>query len=115
MKELLLSPALIGHTAEALVGLVSLLFSIFIPAVALRVNKLTKVKIEEKHMKALHEAVTSWTYTAVRSGKNVANAQAIDSLAAYLRASVPDAMAALRPSADVLITLAARYAKGARE
>lgn len=105
----LLSPEVVALLAEILVALIGLFLTMALPMVTARIYRWTGYKIEEKHMKALHEAVSTWAYSAVTRGLQPASREAHDDLVAYLKASVPDAFKALGPTAEVLIKLAGRY------
>lgn len=105
----LLSPEVTASLAELLVAVIGLILTVALPILSARIYRWTGVRIEEKHMKALHEAISTWAYTAVTRGVNPASREAYDDLLNYLKQSVPDALKALGPSADVLIGLAGRY------
>ncbi len=109
----LLSPEVTASMAELLVAAISLVLTITLPIITARIYRWTGVRIEEKHMKVLHEAISTWAFTAVTRGVNPASREAYEDLLAYLKQSVPDALKALGPSAEVLIGLASRYLRAA--
>lgn len=105
----ILSPELLAGLAELLVAVIGLILTVALPILSARLYRWTGIKIEEKHQKALHEAIATWSYSAVTRGIQPASKQAYDDLLIYLRQSVPDALRVLGPSADVLVRLAGRY------
>ncbi len=110
----LLSPEVTASLAELLVAVIGLILTVALPILSARIYRWTGVKIEEKHMTALPEAISTWAYTAVTRGLNPASREAYDDLLAYLKQSVPDALRVLGPSADVLVGLAGRYLRLAK-
>lgn len=104
-----ITPELVTAASDLVVAVISLTLTVALPMLSARVYKLIGVKIEEKHMVALHSGIATWAENAIKRGVTVANAAAFDDLEAYLKKSVPDAIGALRPSADVLIRIATRY------
>lgn len=109
MKELLLQPGVLLGLSELIVTVLGLILSIGLPVLSAQAYRFLGVRIEEKHMKTLHEAVLTWAENATRKGLAPANQAAIGDLQDYLRASVPDAYKALTPSVEVLGKLAGRY------
>jgi|GEM_PF-3451207 len=109
MKELLLQPGVLLGLSELIVAALGLILTVGLPLLSAKAYKLLGVKIDEKHMKALHEAVLTWAENASLRGLTPANQAAVGDLQAYLRASVPDAYKALTPSVEVLGKLAGRY------
>lgn len=114
MKELfaalLGSPETLLALQELLLSFIAFVVAVALPWVIRKASKLFKVQIEERHRKALHEAILTYSENAVRGGISVANETALRSLVSYLRQSVPDALATLAPSDDVLLALLRRYA-----
>lgn len=110
----MLTPEILASLAELLVAVISLILTVALPLVSARIYRWTGLRIEEKHQKALHEAIATWSYSAVTRGLKPASQEALQDLTDYLTASVPDAMRALGPSAEVLIRLAGRYLAVAR-
>ena len=88
----LLSPEVTASIAELLVAVIGLILTVALPILSARIYRWTGVKIEEKHMKALHEAISTWAYAAVTRGVSPASQEAYDDLLAYLKQSVPDAL-----------------------
>lgn len=77
-------------------------------------HKRTGIFIEEKHLRTLHSAIRTGTLAAADRG--LSKDVLIETVSAYVRASVPDAVKALKPSDAVLSTLiAAKLAEGARK
>ena len=109
MKELLLQPGVLLGLSELIVAALGLILTVGLPVLSAKTYKLLGVKIDEKHMKALHEAVLTWAENASLRGLTAANQAAVGDLQDYLRASVPDAYKALTPSVEVLGKLAGRY------
>ena len=103
------NPETLQSISELAVALVSLIFTVVIPIVAARIYQFTGIKIEEKHMKALHEAINSWVGDAILKGVTEANEAAMADLVAYLNRSVPDAMKFFNPSLKVLATIAGKF------
>lgn len=108
-----MTPELTAALADLAVAIVSLALTVALPIVTARVYRWTGLRIEEKHQRALHEAAMTWAQNAVARGPAAATAQAGQELEAYLRRSVPDALRALAPSADVLVQIAGRYLRQA--
>lgn len=109
MKDLLLQPGVLLGLSELLIAALGLILTVGLPVLSAKAYKLLGVKIEEKHMKALHEAILTWAENATLRGLKPANQAAVEDLQDYLRASVPDALKALTPSVEVLGKLAGRY------
>ena len=103
------SPEVVSATADAAGAIVNLLLVWAIPMVALWIRTYTKVKIEEKHMKALHSAAATWAEDAILHGTTAATTNAMTGLRTYLEESVPDAMAVLKPRASTLIKIGGRH------
>lgn len=105
----LLTPEVLVSLADLLGAVVGLVLTLTLPVLSARLYRWTGIRIEEKHMRALHEAIATWAHSAVTRGIQPASTQAYDDLMAYLRQSVPDALKALGPPAAVLTQLAGRY------
>lgn len=86
---------------EMIMSLVFLLLT----AVASRVYRATGVMIEEKHLRTLQSAIRTGTLAAMDRG--LSKEVLTETVVAYVRASVPDAIKALKPSDAVLSTLIA--------
>lgn len=81
--------------------------------VSSRIYRATGVLIEEKHLRTLQSAIRTGTLAAMERG--LTREVLTETVTAYVRASVPDAIAALKPSDGVLSTLiAARVAEGGK-
>jgi ABC-type transport system involved in cytochrome bd biosynthesis fused ATPase/permease subunit len=94
--------------ASLAVTVLSALLSYYAPA-------WLKAWIDQKHMKALHEAAMTYAETAMRSGLAPANSAAIEGFRRYAERSVPDALRALTPPPDVLAALLSRYLARSRD
>lgn len=114
MKEfiagLITAPEVLLALQELLLAFIAFVVAVALPWAIRKLSQVFKVQIEERHRKALHEAILTYSENAVRGGLSVANEAALRSLVAYLRQSVPDAVATLAPSDDVLLALLRRYA-----
>lgn len=109
MKDLLLQPGVLQGLSEFLVTALGLILTVGLPVITAQAYRFFGVKIDERHMKTLHEAVLTWAENASLRGLTAANQAAVGDLQDYLRASVPDAYKALTPSVEVLGKLAGRY------
>lgn len=109
MKELLLQPGVLLGLSELIVAALGMILTVGLPVLSAQAYRFLGVRIEEKHMKALHEAILTWAENASLRGLSTANRAAVGDLQDYLRASVPDAYKALTPSVEVLGKLAGRY------
>ncbi len=87
--EHILTPEVTAALAELLVAVIGLILTVALPILSARLYRWTGLRIEEKHMKALHEAIATWSYSAVTRGIQPASKQAYDDLLIYLRQSVP--------------------------
>jgi hypothetical protein len=84
------------------------LFALFLMAWLVRVSTIAKarwgIEIEARHREALHSAIMSGLQAAL--GRGLSGPDAIAAAITHTRASVPDALAALKPAADVLASIA---------
>jgi hypothetical protein len=71
------------------------------------------IEIEEKHQRALHTALMTGARAALMRDGSLTREQVVKEAIQYAKGSVPDAMAALKPKADVLVDLATARAKDA--
>ena len=62
------------------------------------------IEIEARHREALHSSIMSGIRAALSKG--LTGKQALDAALAYTTKSVPDALEALQPTAEVLVSLA---------
>lgn len=69
------------------------------------------VEIEAKHREALHSAILSGILAAVSRG--LSGEQAVQAAVAHAAESVPDAIAALNPTTQVLVNIATAKLKEA--
>lgn len=87
---------IIGAIVTALIGYVVTL-----------IKAKTGIEIEAKHREALHSALTTGALLALsRLGIGASKADLATAAVDYAKASVPDALAKLSPSADTLTDLA---------
>lgn len=91
--------AVAPHLIEALLASVAALLGLALN----RLSAWTGAQIEAKHAAALHSAIRTATIAALQRGLSGTNLQS--SVMAYVEASVPDALAKLRPAESVLGTL----------
>lgn len=110
-----MTPETLDALAQLAVAAIGLVVTIAGPILTARIHRWTGIRIEEKHMRALHEAAATWAENAIEGGVRSASEQAGQDLERYLRASVPDAVRALTPSADVLGQIAGRYIRRAAD
>ncbi len=71
--------------------------------VAVRIQRWAGIQIEARHREALHSAIMTAARLAV--ARDLTREVAIEFVAAYARASVPDALKRLSPSAEALDAL----------
>lgn len=97
-----LLPELIGMAATAIVG-----------NVAIVARRRFNIDMQARHREALHSALTTGAQLAI--DRKLTSQAAINLILAYARQSVPDAIKALKPGADILENLArAKLAKAAK-
>lgn len=116
MIDLLTSPELMALYRELgsaiLVGIVGIVFTAW-GAYQARAAKLSgdasKVLIEEKHMRVLHQVAATWAENAVKDGVQDATAEALEDLKAYAEKSAPGAMMVLKPGLAVLRRIGRSY------
>ena len=92
--------ALMPHVLEIL----GLVLTLLIGWAAKRFRDWTGIQIEEKHQRALHQAAMTAATAAIARGME--GAKAVEFVDGYIHASVPDAVAALKPSAGVVSEIA---------
>jgi hypothetical protein len=103
-----------GIVTEVIVGIepviITVLSSLLMTALTwaiLQFERMTKLKIEESRRNALHSAIMTGVRSAVtRLGDGVPTDVVAKEAVAYARASVPDAIAALKPGVEVLTQIA---------
>lgn len=71
------------------------------------------IEIEEKHLRTLHSALMTGARAAFTKDAHLSRERVAEEAIAYARESAPDAVAALKPKADVLVDLATARAKDA--
>lgn len=103
------NPETVEAAAELASALVNFILVIVLPLIALKVRQYTNVKIEEKHMRVLHQAANTWADTAVRNGVTEASQASLESLRLYWEESAPDAVRALHPNNNVLVKIATSH------
>lgn len=97
------------HILEAL----GLVFTLLIGLAVKRLRDWTGIEIEEKHQRALHTALMTGARAALMRDARLTREQIVREAIEYAKDSVPDAIAALKPKADVLVDLATARAKDA--
>lgn len=92
---------------EPLLTAFGILLSAIITWVAVTIQRKTSLVIEAAHRDALHSAIMSGvSAAAARIGAGARPQDLVQEGIAYARASVPDAIRALRPGVEVLTDLA---------
>ena len=91
---------LLTAVTPSLLELAGAILAFAISAAAVRFRRLTGLQIEARHREALHSAIMTAARTAVARG--LTRDVATEFVAAYVQASVPDALRHLAPSADTL-------------
>ncbi|AXQ93212.1 hypothetical protein LV780_04935 [Cereibacter azotoformans] len=86
--------------APGLLDLAGVILTLIIGAAARQWAAWTGVQIEARHREALHSAIMTAARTAIARG--LTREVATEFIAAYVRASVPDALKRLSPSAETL-------------
>lgn len=109
LTAFLMNEEVLKSVAELAAAAAALMATIVIPWLSLKAKTWLNFKIEEKHQKVLHEAIMTWAYNSVAKGVSYANDASIDELRAYIDSSVPDAVKALKPTAEVLWKLGNRF------
>lgn len=97
--------SILGGVLPVLLDLAGLVLAAALTRAALWAQRRLGIEIEARHREALHQAVMTGLESALAAGaagREVAVAMA----AAHARASVPDAIRALKPGDDVLRRLA---------
>ena len=79
--------------------------------IALWVRRRFGIEIEARHREALHSAILSGVEAALRKGPRAALEHVVDEAVEHAKSSVPDAIRYLAPRANVLRTIAQRYAQ----
>ena len=92
--------ALLPHVLEVL----ALVLTLIIGWAAKRFRDWTGIQIEEKHQRALHQAAMTAATAAIARGME--GVKAVEFVDVYVRASVPDAVAALQPSTGIMSEIA---------
>lgn len=91
---------LISTLTPSLIELAGAMLAFAISAAAVRFHRLTGLQIEARHREALHSAIMTAARTAVARG--LTRDVATEFVAAYVKASVPDALRHLAPPAEAL-------------
>ncbi|MGB0439066.1 MAG: hypothetical protein ACPGFC_03040 [Paracoccaceae bacterium] len=107
-------PDLLLAIEPHIINLLGAILTFTISTAALKFRQWTGINIEEKHRRALHEALMSGAAAAREGGISNGLDEIAQQAIAHAKRSVPDAIASLRPSEDVLQTIAARYAGGVK-
>lgn len=99
--------------APHLFEVLGLIFTALIGLAVKRLRDWTGIEIEEKHQRALHAALMTGARAAIMRDAQISREMVVREAIEYAKESVPDAMAALKPKADVLVDLATARAKDA--
>ena len=91
-----------------LMELLALILTAALVLASRQITAWTGVQIEAKHREALHEAVMSGVESAITHGAEIGADTFKAHVLAHVRASVPDAMKALKPLPDVLTRIIER-------
>lgn len=105
LKTLLTDEAVLNLIIAAL----GMVLTIFLNRVAGAFQAATGVRVEEKHMRALHSAIITGVESALKDGPQAGVDHIKASALSYAKQSVPDAIRALVPGDGVLDKLADRY------
>ena len=82
---------------EAIIALVGIALTIIANRAAGAFTAATGIRIEEKHMRVLHEGVRTSVEATVRHGVDIGLENLRDHVVTHLRRSAPDALRALLP------------------
>lgn len=104
---------ILSGLAPHLLELIGLLMTALIAFLAREAKRRWGIEIEEKHQRALHTALMTGARAALMRDARLSREQIVREAIEYAKDSVPDAMAALKPKADVLVDLATARAKDA--
>ena len=104
---------ILSALAPHLLEVFGLIFTVLIGLAVKRLRDWTGIEIEEKHQRALHSALMTGARAALMRDARLTREQVVQEAIDYARGAVPDAMAALKPRADILIDLATARAKDA--
>ncbi|MBB3995320.1 hypothetical protein GGR95_002975 [Sulfitobacter undariae] len=105
IKNLLTDEAFLN---AAIAGL-SLVLTFFLNRAVGAFQAATGIRIEEKHMRALHSAIITGVESALKEGPEAGIDNIKNSALRYARQSVPDAVRALVPGQGVMDKIAERY------
>ncbi|AZB57580.1 hypothetical protein EBL89_20190 [Cereibacter sphaeroides] len=94
---------LLTTLTPGLLDLAGVVLTALIGLAAVRFQRWTGIQIEARHREALHSAIMTAARVAVARG--LTRDVATEFVAAYVRASVPDALKRLSPSAETLDAL----------
>ncbi|ABN78433.1 hypothetical protein [Cereibacter sphaeroides] len=94
---------LLTAVTPGLIDLASVALTALIGLAAVRFQRWTGIQIEARHREALHSAIMTAARVAVDRG--LTRDVATEFVAAYARASVPDALKRLSPSAETMDAL----------
>ncbi|MGP3699181.1 hypothetical protein [Rhodobacter sp. NSM] len=94
---------IIAALTPSLLDMLGVVLTSLIGLAAVRVQQWTGIQIEAKHREALHSAIMTAARTAVARG--LTREVATEFVSSYIRASVPDALRRLAPSAETLEAL----------
>lgn len=99
-----MTPDIIATVLPYLLAIIAAVLTPLISWAAVRVTRLSGIEIEAHHRAALHSALMTGIRWAL--GRGLTGQAAVSSAVDYATRSVPDALAALHPTPDVLHDLA---------
>lgn len=115
LKLALTNPEVESALAQVIVALVGAVFTVVAPLALRTFNKLSFVKIEEKHAKSIQNGIQTWAENAIVKGLDTANEAAYQDMVSYLKRTYPDAMEFLHPTGTGLRNLLTRYLNRAKD
>lgn len=99
-----MTSAIVSALTPYLLEILGSLLLALIGWAAARFSAWSGIQIEARHREALHSALMTGAQIAI--GRGLPQVKAAELAVAYAQQSVPEAMARLRPSGDVLTNLA---------
>lgn len=103
--------AILSALAPHLLELVGVIVTLLLGIMTREAKRRWGIEIEAKHREALHLALMTGARVALMKDETLSAQDVASAAVAYAKRSVPDAMNALKPRADVLVDLATARAK----
>ena len=94
---------------NAIIAALGMVLTFFLNRAVGAFQAATGIRIEEKHMRALHSAIITGVESALKDGPEAGMDHIKASALSYAKQSVPDAIRALVPGDGVMDKLAERY------